>query len=63
MSFLIWMIAALAASAYCFVRGLIDLRRKHYVWGAIGVVSSAIFLLTPVPEHAVQVTMPIPKAR
>lgn len=47
-----WTIAAFAAGIYCIVRGVADLRQRKYIWGALGIVSAAVFLAMPVPDRA-----------
>ncbi|WP_294236398.1 hypothetical protein [uncultured Sphingomonas sp.] len=57
--FALWMIAAVGASVFCLVRGVLDCRRGHYVWGVLGIASSLVFMLTPIPTHAVKVDLPV----
>ncbi len=57
-----WMIAMSAAVIYCIVRGVADLRQRHYVWGALGIASGALLLLVPEPTHAVKIDLPGPAA-
>ncbi|MES2055396.1 MAG: hypothetical protein V4564_05595 [Pseudomonadota bacterium] len=60
---LIWTIAALVAGIYCIARSVVDLRQRKYAWGALGLISAAVFLLAPVPSHEVSVTLPIATSR
>jgi len=60
---LLWTLSALVAGVYCIVRGIGDIRRKEYVWGALAIVSAAIFLLSPIPTHAVKFDLPAPTSR
>ncbi|RIA45723.1 hypothetical protein DFR49_0248 [Hephaestia caeni] len=54
-----WSAACAIAAIYCVVRGIVDLRRKHYSWGVVGLASGAVLLLTPVQTHAVKIDLPI----
>ncbi|MDF0486974.1 hypothetical protein PX554_02435 [Sphingomonas sp. H39-1-10] len=57
LAFALWSVGALIAAAYCIVRGIGDLRRKKYMAGVIGLGSAAIFLLTPIQTHAVNIDL------
>mgnify|MGYP003581289011 CR=1 FL=1 len=54
---LTWTIAALLAGLYCIARAVVDLRLRKYAWGLLGIVSAAIFLLTPLQTHAVKMDL------
>lgn len=54
-----WLLASGGATVYCVVRSVVDLRHKRYVWAAIGLISAAILLLTPVQTHAVKIDLPM----
>lgn len=58
-TFFLWSIAALLAAIYCFTKAVIDLRAGRYVWGIVGLISAAVFMLTPVQTHAVKVDLPV----
>jgi hypothetical protein len=58
---LVWNLAALAAGLYCIARAVVDLRQRKYAWGAVGLASAAIFLLTPIQSHAVKLDFPAPR--
>ena len=45
------------AGLYCLARGVIDVRAKRWVWGALGLVSGIAIMAAPVPTQ-VQVTLP-----
>jgi hypothetical protein len=63
-TFLIWSLAAIVASAYCIGHAFIDFKRRRFVWAMVGLVSAMVFLLTPIQTHAVKVDLPIaPAAR
>lgn len=57
-AFFLWTFAALAAAIYCVMKAVIDLRARRYVWGALGLLSAAVFLLTPTQTHSVAVDLP-----
>ncbi|CAN5309902.1 hypothetical protein BH10PSE15_BH10PSE15_09810 [soil metagenome] len=62
--FALWSIGALIACGYCVVRGIGDIRRRHYGAGIIGLGSAAIFLLTPIQTartHPVKIDLPVGK--
>jgi len=59
MLLLVWSVAALAAGIYCIARAIVDLRQRKYIWAALGFVSAAIFILSPIPTHAVKVDLPV----
>ena len=54
-----WLIASGVAAIYCIVRAIVDLRQRRFVWGAFGLSSAAIPLLTPVKTHAVKIDSPM----
>jgi hypothetical protein len=58
-TFFLWSIAALLAAIYCLTKAVIDLRAGRYVWGVVGLISAAVFMLTPVQTHAVKVDLPV----
>lgn len=53
-------IGALGAAIYCIARSIADLRAKRFIWGALGLVSAAVFLAAPVQTHAVKIDLPAP---
>lgn len=55
---LAWNLAALAAGLYCIARAVVDLRRRQYAWGGLGLTAAAVFLLAPVPSHAIKLDLP-----
>ena len=57
--FFLWNIAALAAGIYCVTKAVMDLRLRRYTWGAVGLASAAVFLLTPIQTHSVKVDLPV----
>ena len=57
---MLWTLIALAAAAYSLVRGMVDLRQRNYVWGALGLLSAAALSFTPVQTHAVKMEFPTP---
>ena len=59
---MIWIAASALAGVYCIVRAIADLRAKHYLWGAIGLLSGLVLLLTPVQTH-VKVDLPVSEPR
>ena len=56
----LWSFAALAAAVYCLARAVVDFRHGKYVWAVLGLISSAIVLLTPIQTHAVKIDLPAP---
>lgn len=57
MSMLFWV--ALATSAYCIARGVVDLRQKRYVWGLLGLLCGILLLASPI--ETVTITVPVTK--
>jgi hypothetical protein len=55
----LWFWASLVAAIYCIARGIIDLRARSYVWGALGLLSGLVILSTPTPIHVVSVKLPV----
>ena len=53
-----WLLASGIAGTYCLVRAIVDLWQRQYVWAALGLVSGAVLLLTPVQTHAVKIELP-----
>ncbi|MFC3440250.1 hypothetical protein ACFOKF_03385 [Sphingobium rhizovicinum] len=45
------------AGLYCLGRGVMDLRAKRWIWGALGLVSGIAIMAAPIPTQ-VQVTVP-----
>lgn len=45
------------AGLYCLARGVMDLRAKRWVWGALGLVSGIAIMAAPVPTP---VEIPLP---
>ncbi|WP_298398164.1 hypothetical protein [Sphingobium sp.] len=45
------------AGLYCLARGVMDLRAKRWIWGALGLVSGIAIMAAPIPTQ-VQVTAP-----
>jgi hypothetical protein len=58
-TFVLWTIAAIVASLYCLAKAAVDLRAGRYGWGIVGLLSAAVFLLTPIPNHVVKVDLPV----
>jgi hypothetical protein len=56
----IWAIAQLAVAAFCFARGIVDLRQRRFAWGALGMLSGIIIMTTPIQTHAVKYDLPWP---
>lgn len=61
--FVWWSFAALGAALFCIVRGLVDLRQRKYIWGALGIISAAIIMLTLIQTHAVKIDLLPPSSR
>jgi hypothetical protein len=59
----IWAIAVLAVAAYCFARGIVDLRQRRFVWGAVGILGGIIIMTVPIQTHAVKYDLPPPVGR
>lgn len=55
-----WIYASHAASIYCIARGVVDLRQRRFLWGALGIVSGLLLGLTPIQSHAVKYDLPPP---
>ncbi len=62
-SLVLWNWAAVAASIYCIVRGIVDLRQKHFAWGGSRRCYAAVFLLMPIQTHAVKIDLPVAAQR
>lgn len=59
------MIAAIIlvlAGLYCLARGVMDLRAKRWVWGALGLAAGIAIMAAPIPTQ-VQVQVPAGVAR
>lgn len=55
----LWSLAVVVATLYCLIKAVLDLRARKYGWGVMGLFSAAVFLLTPIPSHAVKVDLPV----
>ncbi|HEX8443870.1 MAG TPA: hypothetical protein VF631_09515 [Allosphingosinicella sp.] len=53
----LWQIACSAAAIYCLARAIADIRNRRYIWGALGVASAAVLMLTPIPTHAAKIDL------
>ncbi len=53
-----WMLAGLCAGIYCIARAIRDFRDGNYIWTVLGILSGAVFLLTPIQSHAVKIDLP-----
>jgi hypothetical protein len=58
-TFSFWNFAALAAAIYCMAKAVVDFRARRYGWGIVGLLSAVVFLVTPVPTHAVKIDLPL----
>jgi hypothetical protein len=56
----VWAIAVLAVGAYCFVRGIVDLRQRRFVWGALGILNGILIMTVPIQAHAIKYDLPGP---
>jgi hypothetical protein len=54
-----WVLAGLAVALYCIARGVVDLRQRRFVWGALGIVSGLVLMTTPIQSHAVKYDLPV----
>jgi hypothetical protein len=52
-------VAALVAAFYCITKAVLDLRAGRYVWGSIGLISAAVFIMTPIQTHVMKVDLPV----
>lgn len=60
------MIAAILlvlAGLYCLARGVMDLRAKRWLWGALGIASGVAVMLAPIPTQVQTISVDLPKAR
>jgi hypothetical protein len=49
------------AGLYCLARGVMDLRAKRWIWGALGIVAGIGIMAAPIPTE-IQVQLPAQKA-
>lgn len=56
----LWIYATVAVALYCFARGMLDLRNKKMMWGALGVICAVVILVNPIPSRtpAVKINLP-----
>ena len=59
----LWAWVILAAGTFCVVRGIVDVRNRHYLWGVLGIVAGLAILLTPFSSQAVKFDVPSTAAR
>lgn len=59
MNLALWTFGMLGACLFCLVRGVLDCRRGHYVWGLLGIASGLILAFMPIQTHAVKVDLPV----
>jgi hypothetical protein len=52
-------VAALVAAFYCITKAVLDLRAGRYVWGSIGLIIAAVFIMTPIQTHVMKVDLPV----
>lgn len=48
---------------FCLLRGVMDLRQRRYVWGALGITIGLALLSTPFQTHAIKFDLPAPSQR
>jgi len=60
---MLWTLAATVTIIYCIARGIVDLRQRRYLWGALGLLSALMLALAPVKTHAVKLILPAPATR
>jgi hypothetical protein len=58
-----WIWICLGVGIFCIVRGVMDLRERRYMWGALGICAGLSLLLTPIQTNAVKFDLPAPGAR
>ena len=58
-----WIYASIAVAVFCVIRGIVDLRQRRFVWGALGILSGLVIMTTPIPSHAVKYDLPRPAER
>jgi hypothetical protein len=56
-----WLIIGLIVALYCLARGIVDLRRRSFIWGALGIAAGALLLSLPIQTHAVKYDLPFPQ--
>jgi hypothetical protein len=56
----LWLIIGLIVALYCLARGVADLRRRSFVWGALGIAAGAFLLAIPIQTHAMEYDLPPP---
>ena len=57
----VWLMLNSIVVIYCLARGVVDVRRRAYVWGLLGLSSAGILALTPNPNFKTTITIPIAK--
>ncbi len=59
---MIWWLATVLIGCFAIVRGVVDLREKRHVWGALGVVCGLLLVLNaPMPpSRSVVLDLPPP---
>ncbi len=50
----LWMLAAFAVGFYCIARGIADLRRRKFIWGAAGLLCGFAIMTVPIEVRAVK---------
>ena len=50
----LWFAVGGAVGLFCIVRGIVDLRQKRLVWGALGILGGLALWTTPIQTHAVK---------
>lgn len=54
---MLWPTIILICAAFCIVRGVIDIRDRRFVLGALGIVAGIALLVMPIRTHAVKVDL------
>lgn len=48
-----WLVTSLFAAAYCLARGIVDLRRRRFAWGMVGLAAAALLVVQVTVNYAV----------
>ena len=55
----LWFLAGGLAAFFCIVVGIRDVRRRDYIWAVAAFMAAGVIILTPNPNHAVSVVLPL----
>jgi len=48
-----WLVTSLCVAVYCLARAIVDLRRRRFAWGLVGLAAAALLFVQVTVNYAV----------